>query len=484
MAKTNKHFKQNKAKPGRQVPLKRRKYTLEFKEKVRAWKLIDNMKNKDISKRVEAELGYLVTMPTLCTWWAPKTVANIQQLAPDRTNVNDTRYNHTQRPDVFVDMEQILARKVRAILLTGVPYSRTVVQILAIHIFHKLIAYNLYDVHGQRKQRSEKLDEEIINAVEHSRLVSRYMCRSSRKTECHNSMLASKNQQRATHVCKLCRRKFKIEVNLTLHVYWHTIKENDADPDDPMENSENEDEERDPQFKFVASSVWVLNFLVRHDSQRLKMKGEKGSADHAAVAPWVHEWLTFLHTDYVIKHQKTFQQVINIIVNFDECGSQFKSLPQYSYLGRTQEIRAKKPVLARITGLFGTTMSGRKFKPLIIGKAKKPRAFSKLSNVEEDLQVHYNHSKNAWMTSEIFRSWFLNCFLCEVGPILDKDMQIQFLIDNCSAHTPKHIDEQLWMLDPNVCIKMLPPNTTSLIQLMDQAVLACVKSYQKRDIKH
>merc|ERR1712055_141785 len=155
------------------------------------------MKNKDISKRVEAELGYLVTMPTLCTWWAPKTVANIQQLAPDRTNVNDTRYNHTQRPDVFVDMEQILARKVRAILLTGVPYSRTVVQILAIHIFHKLIAYNLYDVHGQRKQRSEKLDEEIINAVEHSRLASRYMCRSSTKTEHHKDMSSSKNSPRA-----------------------------------------------------------------------------------------------------------------------------------------------------------------------------------------------------------------------------------------------------------------------------------------------
>ena len=68
----------------------------------------------------------------------------------------------------------------------------------------------------------------------------------------------------------------------------------------------------------------------------------------------------------------------------------------------------------------------------------------------------------------------------EIGPILDEDMQIQFLMDNCSAHTPGDSDEELWMLDPNVSIKFLPPNTTSLIQPMDQAVLACVKSYQKR----
>ena len=84
------------------------------------------------------------------------------------------------------------------------------------------------------------------------------------------------------------------------------------------------------------------------------------------------------------------------------------------------------------------------------------------------------------MTSDIFRSWFLNCFLKEVEPIVDPDMQIQFLIDNCSAHN----DPDLHILDPSVSIKFLPPNTTSLIQPMDQAVLACVKSYQKRRFYH
>ena len=70
-----------------------------------------------------------------------------------------------------------------------------------------------------------------------------------------------------------------------------------------------------------------------------------------------------------------FKQVISIIINFDEYGFQYKSLPQYSYHDRQEEIRAKKTIRARITGLFGAAANGHKFKPLIIGKAKNPRAF-------------------------------------------------------------------------------------------------------------
>ena len=55
-------------------------------------------------------------------------------------------------------------------------------------------------------------------------------------------------------------------------------------------------------------------------------------------------------------------------------------------------------------------------------------------------------------------------------------MPIQFLIENCSAHNEKLLQIQ----DPNVTIQYLPPNTTSLIQPMDQAVLNSVKSHQKK----
>ena len=469
---------QKKPKDGRNEPQRRKQYSVAFKKKVVAWKIQDKLTLTEISKKVKHELGYEISKSTLSTWWSPKYLEKLELATPETSsNTYDTRINRKQRPDVLVDMEMILARKVRAIPLNGIPYTRQVLQLLATHIYNKLLSYNLYDEHGLRKNPGERIDAEVIHSVEKCRLVAQYLSKSNNKTEHHKSKDASRNLPSAGNQCRLCPRAFKSEVNLTLHVYYHTLSEDDDAIDDPM-GCEDEDE-GEGEFRFTASTGWLYRFCQRHGVGKLKMKGEQGSADHDAVGPWILEWLTFLHSEYVLKHHKTLRQVINIICNFDECGFQYKSLPQYSYVDKTQEIRAKKPVLARITGLFGATMSGRKFKPLIIGKAKRPRAFSRLRNGEH-LPVHYEHTQNAWQTSEKFRSWFLNCFLSEVGPILDEDMQVQFLIDNCSAHTPKHPDEALWMIDPNVCIKMLPPNTTSLIQPMDQAVLSCVKSYQKK----
>ena len=39
------------------------------------------------------------------------------------------------------------------------------------------------------------------------------------------------------------------------------------------------------------------------------------------------------------------------------------------------DIKARKAVRCRFTGLIGATMSGHKFKPFIIGKDEIPRAF-------------------------------------------------------------------------------------------------------------
>ena len=111
-------------------------------------------------------------------------------------------------------------------------------------------------------------------------------------------------------------------------------------------------------------------------------------------------------------------------------------------MSRDQEIRAKKPIRARITGLFGATADGHKFKPLIIGKARRPRAFQHLSKDLSELPVYYYNNTNAWMTSEIFNDWYLNCFLHEIGDIIDETMPIQFLMDNCSAHNDKLLQIQ------------------------------------------
>ena len=105
---------------------------------------------------------------------------------------------------------------------------------------------------------------------------------------------------------------------------------------------------------------------------------------------------------------------------------------------------------ARITGLFGATAGGHEFKPLIIRKARRPRAFRDLKNLS-DLPTYYNFNKTAWMTQDIFQDWFTDCFLREIQEIHDPQVPFVFLIDNCTAHNCKALFSQ----DPNVFYRIL-----------------------------
>ena len=63
----------------------------------------------------------------------------------------------------------------------------------------------------------------------------------------------------------LCPRRFKSSVNLTLHVYWHTIKDqevidnSDDDPADPMEVIESQDE--DELYRFTITITITITFF-------------------------------------------------------------------------------------------------------------------------------------------------------------------------------------------------------------------------------
>ena len=105
--------------------------------------------------------------PTVCTWWNPKNMAKVEDDAPDRYNVNDTRVNPKQRPAVLVDTEKILARKVIGNMSSGVPYTNAIISILALKIFHRLIGLNLYDEAGERRTNTVEISEEIREVVQY-----------------------------------------------------------------------------------------------------------------------------------------------------------------------------------------------------------------------------------------------------------------------------------------------------------------------------
>merc|ERR1712239_110982 len=223
---------------------------------------------------------------------------------------------------------------------------------------------------GMRNDRSAALNDDILDSVQTGKIVTTYLAHNTKSTEYHKSQDASLNTN-ALFVpfepfkCSLCAREFKSKVNLDLHIYWHTIigrsphDGETSDPDDPHDTDNAKD-----SHKFVASPGWVKNFAERHDLGHYKMKGEKGSSDYDAVEPWVDDWLSYLYTQYVLEDHKTLRDILTIIVNFDETGIQYKSLPQYVH--NNQDITAKNPVINRMTGLFGATATGRKFRALIV----------------------------------------------------------------------------------------------------------------------
>ena len=103
----------------------------------------------------------------------------------------------------------------------------------------------------------------------------------------------------------------------------------------------------------------------------------------------------------------------------------------------------------------------------VIGKSKKPRCFK---NVKQ-LPCRYRAQKKTWMTGVLFEEWVRK---------LDSSFQAQsrkvaLLTDNCPAHPEiKNLT--------NINMIFLPPNTTSVLQPMDQGVIRSLKVHYRKKV--
>ncbi|XP_050063138.1 tigger transposable element-derived protein 6-like [Aphis gossypii] len=122
-----------------------------------------------------------------------------------------------------------------------------------------------------------------------------------------------------------------------------------------------------------------------------------------------------------------------------------------------------------LTILLVCNMTGTdKRRPLIIGKSKNPRCFRAVKT----LPVDYYANSNAWMTSQIFTE-----FLRKWDKEIKKPRRILLILDNCTAHP------NLQNLE-NIDLKFLPPNTTSLIQPLDQGIIKTMKTYYRKAMRN
>lgn len=218
---------------------------------------------------------------------------------------------------------------------------------------------------------------------------------------------------------------------------------------------------------FSASKVWLDNFKKRFSLHNICLTGEAASADVEAAKLFIPVINKVIEEGEYDDHQ---------IFNADETGLFWKKMPKRTYVAK-KEKKAPGFKVAKdcLSLLFCSNKSGDLMtKPLAIHKSLNPRAFKNAD--KSNFPVFWRANKKAWMTATLFREWFNDMFVPEVEQYLLKknlSFKVLLLIDNATCH-PEDLDH------PNVKIVYLPPNTTSLIQPMDQGIIATFKAVQLR----
>lgn len=116
----------------------------------------------------------------------------------------------------------------------------------------------------------------------------------------------------------------------------------------------------------------------------------------------------------------------------------------------------------RVTLMLTCSQMGGKLKPLIIGRAKRPRWLKKCENMKE---IVYKSSKKAWMTTSILVEW-----LKDVDSFFRKQgRKILMILDNAPCHRVENNFEHIELL-------FLPKNTTSRVQPLDQGIIRSFKN--------
>jgi hypothetical protein len=151
------------------------------------------------------------------------------------------------------------------------------------------------------------------------------------------------------------------------------------------------------------------------------------------------------------------------VYNADETGLLFRGIPTKSLVLKSESCSEGKKAKDRITVLMCGSMAEEIRKPLVIGKPKKLRCFKNMGI--SSLPVIWKFNKKAWKTTEIMEQW-LRYFNADMR---SQNRNVLIFLDNAACRPKIELS--------NTKMFMLPPNTTSITQLMDQGVIYTFKSY-------
>ncbi|KAG7211961.1 hypothetical protein KM043_011166 [Ampulex compressa] len=211
-----------------------------------------------------------------------------------------------------------------------------------------------------------------------------------------------------------------------------------------------------------VSYGWLAKFKKRHGIRLIDMHGEKASADQDGADIFVDDFKKMIE-----------EENINLenIYNMGESGLLWKALPTKTATGDEETNSGANLRKDRITiGLCANALGTHKIMPLVIYPYKNPKALKH----EVSLSVIFRTQVNAWMDRAIFLDWFEHHFKpCVQKYQAEKQIsgKVILLLDNCEGHKISPGFQE----DDDFKIVYLPPNTTSLIQPINQGIIEKTK---------
>ncbi|XP_017165864.1 tigger transposable element-derived protein 1-like isoform X2 [Poecilia reticulata] len=277
-----------------------------------------------------------------------------------------------------------------------------------------------------------------------------------------------------------CRKKnITLDTN-TIRTKAKKLYETFAENNDVPDNEEDDDAEPGPSSAsptgptpFNASKGWFDKFQKRFGLKSVSMHGEAASADTDGAEEFVNKKFKAIIEEGGYKPEQVF--------NMNETGLFWKGIPSRTFIMKDE---AKAPGFKaqkdHVTVIMCGNAAGFMIKPGLIYKSKNPRALKHKN--KNTLPVYWMHRPaKAWMTKVLTSDWFQRCFIPEVKCYLrqkDLDFKVLLLMDKAGGH-----DADLSY--DGVQIEYLPPNTTSLIQPMDQGIICAFKAlYTRNALQH
>ncbi|XP_013360806.1 PREDICTED: tigger transposable element-derived protein 1-like isoform X2 [Chinchilla lanigera] len=271
-----------------------------------------------------------------------------------------------------------------------------------------------------------------------------------------------------------CRKKsISLDTN-TIRMKAKKLYDSFAESMDVHNSDKDEDKDEDTEVgpsstsptrptPFSASKGWFDKFQRRFGLKSISLHGEAALMDKTRAKEYVNDMFKSIIEEGGYKPEQVF--------NMDETSLFWKWMPSCTFIMKDEaKALGFKAAKDRVTLIMCGNAAGFMIKPGLIYKSKNPRALkNKNKNV---LPVYWMYNPKAWTTKLLTADWFHQCFIPEVKLYLaEKNLEFKVLLimDNDEGHA---VD----LLYNGVQIEFLPPNTTSLIQPMDQGIIRTFKA--------